>query len=86
MKWAKNEDEAFKLQETHKDNPHGWIQWKGTNACMDIYCKCGAHSHVDADFVYNVKCPACGQVYQCSGYIELIALEVQPENCVVTGD
>lgn len=23
------------------DKPHGWIQWKGTDVCVDIYCKCG---------------------------------------------
>jgi len=74
---------------TTKDS-HGWIQWKGTQACVDIHCaKCGCHSHYDGDFMYFVKCPKCGQIYECNGYIELIPTEIQesdhavqyPENC-----
>ena len=88
MKKAKNSDEAWNIQETYIGLPHGWIQWKGTDVCMDVYCKCGCHSHIDADFVYfvyNVKCPECGTVYMCNGHIELIELNEEPENCVVVG-
>ena len=56
-KKAKNTDEAWKIQETYGTQPHGWIQWKGTNVCMDIHCKCGMLTHIDADFAYHVKCP-----------------------------
>lgn len=41
-----------------------FIQWKGTNLCMDLHCPCGEHSHIDEDFVYAVRCPACGVVYE----------------------
>lgn len=41
-----------------------FIQWKGTDLCMDFHCPCGAHCHVDASFAYYVRCGACGQVYQ----------------------
>lgn len=85
-KIAKNQDSAWEMQETYKDKPHGWIQWKGTDVCMDIHCKCGELSHVDASFTYNVKCPSCGTVYMCNGHIELIELIEEPENCVVTGE
>lgn len=85
-KIAKNRDEAFSLQETYKNKPHGWVQWKGTDVCMDIHCKCGYHSHIDAEFAYNVECPQCHTVYMCNGYIELIELEELPENCVVGGE
>ena len=54
--------------------PHGWIQWKGTNVCMDVYCPCGHHSHIDADFAYYVKCPNCKRVWMTNGHIELVAL------------
>jgi len=41
-----------------------FIQWKGTGLCMDLNCPCGQSSHVDAEFVYAVKCPACLTVYR----------------------
>lgn len=51
--------------------PHGWIQWKGTDVCMDIHCDCGQMSHVDGDFCYYVKCPHCDKVWECDGHIQL---------------
>lgn len=84
-KKAKNSDEAWEMQERYKGIPHGWVQWKGTDVCMDVHCKCGALLHIDSDFVYNVKCIHCNTVYMCNGHIELIELEEEPENCVVIG-
>ncbi len=86
MKKAKNSDEAWKIQETYENKPHGWIQWKGTDVCMDVHCKCGELCHIDADFAYYVKCMKCETVYMCNGHIELIELEDEPENCVVEAD
>ena len=83
MKKAKNAEEAWDMQDKKGDVPHGWIQWKGTDVCMDVYCQCGHHSHVDAEFAYHVKCPVCGAVYFCNGHIELIELEEEPNSCVV---
>ncbi len=83
-KKALNADEARKIQEDYKGKPHGWVQWKGTDVCMDIHCKCGHYSHIDAYFAYHVKCPSCGTVYMCNGHIELIEIEQEPENCVIT--
>lgn len=85
MKVAKNREAAWDIQERHAGEPHGWIQWKGTDVCMDIYCECGHHSHIDAEFAYSVKCPKCGAVYMCNGHIELIKLEEEPDTCVQTG-
>lgn len=65
--------------------PHGWIQWKGTNVCMDIKCKCGALTHVDEDFCYHVKCGSCGQVYECGGHISLYPLDFEPEDTRTSG-
>ena len=53
-------------------DPHGWIQWKGTNVCIDIYCSCGGSSHFDGDFMYYIECPHCGKIYEANGHIELI--------------
>lgn len=39
------------------------VQWKGTDACMDVYCPCGRQSHFDGLFAYFVRC-ACGKVWQ----------------------
>jgi hypothetical protein len=41
-----------------------FIQWKGTNVCLDFWCECGTDGHYDGDFAYHLKCPACGQVYE----------------------
>lgn len=57
-----------------EDAPHGWIQWKGTHVCMDIYCKCGHTSHIDDEFAYYIKCPKCNTVYKSNGNIELMEL------------
>ena len=50
---------------------HGLIQWKGTQVCCDIWCKCGEQFHLDVDFMYHVKCSACGRVYECNGHFAL---------------
>ena len=81
----------MKIPKTHNDlpqgwKPHGWIQWQGTDVCMDIYCKCGYHSHIDAEFAFYVKCPYCGTVYECNGNIELIETvetEEIPNECII---
>jgi hypothetical protein len=41
-----------------------FIQWKGTNVCLDFWCPCGAGGHYDGDFAYHLMCPSCGQVYE----------------------
>jgi hypothetical protein len=41
-----------------------FIQWKGTDVCLDFYCPCGAHSHLDDSFAYFVECPHCGAVFE----------------------
>ncbi len=83
MKKAKDKNHAWQIQEKYSGQPHGWIQWKGTGVCMDIYCACGHYSHIDAEFAYHVECPKCHKVYMCNGHIELIELETRPDTCVV---
>ncbi len=41
-----------------------FIQWKGTDACFDFYCTCGANCHFDGYFAYTVKCPHCNTVWE----------------------
>lgn len=61
------------------DNPktpaYGWIQWKGTDVCIDLHCICGTHGHVDGDFMYSVKCKDCGRKYAVGQNIKLIPLD-----------
>lgn len=42
-----------------------FIQWKGTDVCMDFYCPCGVgHAHVDGYFANFIQCQKCGTVYE----------------------
>ena len=62
-----------------RDNPpgeaHGWIQWKGTDACIDLHCKCGHLGHLDREFLYFYKCKACGAKYAVGQNVKLIPLD-----------
>jgi len=44
--------------------PWVFLQWKGTDACFDFHCKCGAQCHFDGDFAYYVECPHCNRIYE----------------------
>lgn len=64
------------------DGPHGWIQWKGTDVCMDIRCACGKHSHLDTDFAYFFRCSGCGEIYDVSSYVKLTPLTPEEKEYV----
>ncbi len=51
------------------ENPQAFIQWKGTEVCMDVYCVCGGSYHIDADFAYFVQCPSCEQILEMAHMI-----------------
>jgi len=67
------EGHEFHLEEDAESvgMPRGWIQWKGTDVCMDIHCGCGAIDHVDGDFAYFVQCEYCGRIYEVSSSVKL---------------
>lgn len=77
---VKNDEASWGLKSPIQDFPHGWIQWKGTDVCIDLHCKCGEHFHYDGDFLYSVKCPKCKTCYALDGHIELIEIEEEPKN------
>lgn len=54
--------------------PYCWVQWKGTDACMDFHCACGFFGHIDGDFLYYLRCPECKVVYMVNGHVELVPL------------
>lgn len=65
-----------------QDNPpgdaHGWIQWKGTTACIDLNCRCGNREHYDGDeFAYFYRCSACGVAYAIGQVVKLIPLTAE---------
>lgn len=65
---------------SRSEDPHGWIQWKGTDVCIDIHCKCGEISHYDGEFMYHVKCPECKTIYEASGFVKLIEVPEEAFN------
>lgn len=54
----------FAANATGWPEPSAYIQWKGTDVCMDFHCECGAFCHFDGDFAYVVKCPHCGSIWE----------------------
>lgn len=56
---------------------HGWIQYKGTDICVDLHCVCGTHGHYDGYQMYQVACVDCGRHYAVDMNIMLV--ELTPE-------
>lgn len=47
-----------------------YIQWKGTEVCMDISClNCGVRGHFDEEFLYEWTCGCCGQLHEMSSFV-----------------
>lgn len=62
---------AQKLFTKHNPND-GFIQWKGTDVCMDFHCDCGWHNHYHGYFAYEVECFQCGEVFAPSCSVEML--------------
>ena len=61
-------DEAFDTS-AKIERTHAFIQWKGTDVCMDFYCECGERCHVDDFFAYTVECPECKVIWEMPIYL-----------------
>ena len=59
------------MKENTMGSPSTYIQWKGTDVCMDVRCVCGAHGHIDAEFAYYIECGACHRVYETGTEVTL---------------
>jgi hypothetical protein len=59
------------------DRAQAFIQWKGTDLCMDFHCTCGAQSHFDGFFAYALKC-RCGKVWEMPE--RLVPTEITKDN------
>lgn len=57
--------------------PNVFIQWKGTDACLDLHCVCGVHGHFDGMFAYYLRCNACGRTYRMP---HTLVLTESPDN------
>lgn len=44
-----------------KPRPSAFVQWKGTDICVDLHCECGYHGHFDGFFAYGLRCAECGK-------------------------
>lgn len=55
--------------------PNNFIQWKGTDVCIDLTCSCGRSTHYDGDFLYAWKCP-CGKIWEMGDEVPM--KEVDP--------
>ena len=64
------------MSNTTKNN---FIQWKGTDICMDFHCKCGHHNHYDGYFAYFVQCFNCKQIYKMVESIEMEEIDNAPD-------
>ena len=65
-----------------------FIQWKGTEVCIDIRCPCGETSHFDGGFAYYLRCPSCGAIYEMGTQVKMRRLasdEEAPEAATQTG-
>lgn len=51
--------------------PEAYVQWKGTDVCMDVFCTCGAQAHFDGYFAYAVQCPSCDVVWSLPNTLAL---------------
>lgn len=57
-------NEEFPFTTPEGSDAHMFIQWKGTDVCLDFHCPCGAHCHLHGDFAYFVECGRCHTVYE----------------------
>jgi len=63
-----------------------FIQWKGTDLCMDMYCpQCGTHNHYDGEFAYNIRCGHCKAVFEMPTDVPLKLVE-SPSGPVLDGE
>lgn len=59
-----------------------FIQWKGTDACIDLHCPaCSYHNHYDGFFAYYVECAKCKALYKLRDLIPFEKIDSLPQGC-----
>lgn len=56
-------DQLFPFVAPEGSDADMFIQWKGTDVCLDFVCQCGRSGHFDGLSAYGIRC-ACGAVYE----------------------
>lgn len=54
------------------EGPNAFIQWKGTDVCLDFYCPCGYQSHYDGYFAYVIECPKCEREFAMPHTVQMV--------------
>jgi len=67
-----------------------FIQWKGTEACLDWGCPCRPEeewytAHFDGFFADVLRCPHCGRVYTLPSHLPM-TLTTDPETVALARD
>lgn len=52
--------------------PYAFIQWKGTDVCLDFYCDCGYQGHFDGYFAYRIRCVQCGKEWDTPHSVKVV--------------
>lgn len=67
--WAIAKVETQTIDVAELGSPDLFMQWKGTDVCLDLHCPCGAHCHLDGFFAYTIECGGCGAVWKLPDFI-----------------
>jgi hypothetical protein len=51
------------------DGTSVFVQWKGTDVCLDFRCTCGWDGHFDGYFAYVVRCGGCDALWEMPHYL-----------------
>ena len=56
--------DGFDLTRNRDGETSVFIQWKGTDVCLDFTCECGTEGHFDGYFAYVLECSGCGKLWE----------------------
>lgn len=56
-----------------------FVQWKGTDVCVDLHCRCGFEGHFDGMFAYYLNCPNCDTTYEMPHTFVLAEVAYDPD-------
>jgi hypothetical protein len=63
-----------------------YIQFKGTDICMDFRCSCGLSAHHDGYGAYVLRCTGCGSFYDMETSFVIKARDEEPLSAVNVWD
>ncbi len=44
--------------------PNTYVQWQGSDLCLDFNCPCGNWGHLDVGFLFALRCASCGRSWR----------------------